>query len=1835
MRSYRNRPQFDRSSKSHRARRFVPACAEALESRQLLATIYVDASVTSGAHNGGSWANAYQDLQQALGAAVSGDRIDVAAGTYKPTSGTDRTATFQLLDGVAIYGGYSGHGASNPDYRAPSANRTALSGAIGTVSTGDNSYHVVTTVDLDATSVLDGFYIVDGTANGTGFTDYTSTGGGMLNLFSSPSVNNCVFNGNRGDGAGMYNSGSSPMVTNCIFVGNSAATGGRGGGVANTSSSNPTLVNCTFSLNNAQSGGAMYNYYSSPTLVDCCFTGNRADADIGLGGGMCNTASSPALTNCVFVGNTAARGGGLDNVQSSSPILTNCTLSNNAATQFIDSSGGGLSSVGSSSASLTNCIVWGNSARNGSELYQSNGTIIATYCDVQWGWTGVGNISGNPLFVHDPSPGSDGVWDTSDDGTDLRLQPTSPAIDAGKNVAVPPGVVTDVAGNSRFQDVPTTPNTGLGSAPVVDMGAYEAAPPPTIAFTLPAQSSVESTGAVTVTILMSPPRSSPITLPLVLGGSAQQGSDYTLAATSITIPAGAASADISVNLINDIAYEADETVTLTLGLWPADSVGIITTHAITIQDNDAPVVDPITSRTVNEGAALAFTATAADPVTPGPSLTFSLDGTVPAGASITAGGAFSWTPTETQGPGTYTFTVRASKISNPVLYGTKSFTVTVNETNQAPMLPAIADMTVDEGTLISFPLGASDSDLPANSLTYSVVAGSQLPAITANGSFICTPTEAQGPGTYTMTQRVTDNGSPPLSATQTFHITVCEVNQPPVVATITSKSVQEGHPLTFTAAATDSDLPANTLSFSLDPGAPAGAAINPSTGVFAWTPTTQQGPGIYTLTVSATDNGSPPLSGSTSFTVSVGNVNQPPDLPPIPAQTVDEGTLLSFAIVATDPDLPPDTLTYSLGTGVPAGAAINPTTGLFTWTPTEAQGPGTYNIVVRVTDNGSPSAYTTRSFSVSVREVADPNVAPILSSLPDMSVDECIATRFYINATDPNPSDRCTYAMEGVTPVGVALDPSTGLFAWTPDESQGPGIYSFTVRATDNGAPSLSTTGTFNITVREVNLAPSIAPIADQTVQPGGTLRLTATGADADLPANTLAFSLDNPPTGAVINPSTGELVFSPTAASGSIPITIRAADNGSPPLSSTRTFYVTIAVGAATATFSATPADEGSPSTISFTNASGSGLLYSFDLDNDGTFEIADVTTPSRTVIFPDNGTYTVRGRIKVDGGPATTYTAAVTVNNVAPTAAFSAPTTATEGSSATISLTSPADPSSADIAAGLRYSFDMDNDGVFEIADVSNPLRALTFPDDGSYTVRGRIADKDGGSNTYTATVVVSNVAPTISLTGAGSTYEGSTYTLSIGQSADPGADTVSAYRVDWGDSLSDTYAAPGSKTHVYADGPASFTIAVFLTDADGTYAAGSQQITVMDVQPTLIISGLTAALAGQDYTLGLSAADPGADPISAWHIDWGDGTIDDVAGNPPSSPHPYSAVGSYTITATATDDDGTFSAVNSVAVSVSDVAGSISGMVFDDADADGQLDGDEAGVGGRVVFIDANANGTLDTGERAAISGADGSYCFSEVPIGPAYALCQILPPGWRTTLPASGQQAVQLSGDQPSAVADFGAGRSVSISGTLANDLNGNGRRDAREPVLAGRTVFLDNDGDSQLDAGETSMLTDTTGYFRFGDLPAGVYHLRAQTSTGWRISGKLPADDGLSTGGSSGYQQLLLTQKAMVSGTVFVHANGNGKREAAEAALRGMRIFVDLDKDGLFDSNEPSVVSDAKGNFSLQSLSAGRYVLRAAGKKGYSATSPRGGGYTLSLKKGQSLTKRLFGQRRIG
>ena len=303
-----------------------------------------------------------------------------------------------------------------------------------------------------------------------------------------------------------------------------------------------------------------------------------------------------------------------------------------------------------------------------------------------------------------------------------------------------------------------------------------------------------------------------------------------------------------------------------------------------------------------------------------------------------------------QGPGSYPVTVIVTDSGTPASTDSRVVTITVGEVTSAPMLTAIGNKVVNEGALLNFNASAKDNDFPAQTLTFSLSNAPSGASITSGGVFTWTPTEAQGPGSYNVTVRVTDSGVPPLNAFETITISVNESNIAPSLAVIGNKTVVKNNPLSFSAVGSDLDLPAQTLTYSLDTGAPTGASINPTTGAFTWTPSNSQGPSTNSLTIRVTDNGPGSLSTARTFSVVVFNDNTAPQLAAIGNKEVTTQTLLTFQATANDAESTSQTLTFTLE-NAPAGASIHPLTGVFTWTPTDDQGPSTNVVTVRVTDS--------------------------------------------------------------------------------------------------------------------------------------------------------------------------------------------------------------------------------------------------------------------------------------------------------------------------------------------------------------------------------------------------------------------------------------------------------------------------------------------------------------------------------------------------------------------------------------------------------------------------------------------------------------------------------------------------------------------------------------------------------------------------------------------------------------------------------------------------------------------------------------------------------------------
>lgn len=420
-----------------------------LAGNALAAATYRVTTTATGTGDGLSWGSA-MTLQQALTAAVSGDEIWVAEGTYRPTTTTDRTISFVLRAGVAVYGGFTTAATARSD-RDWIAHVTTLSGDIGTAgTTSDNSYHVVN-VPAGSGTILDGFTIQDGNANGT---SPNNSGAGIYNLGSS-TLRNLVITTNAAtsSGGGLFNSGTITVTLSFVtFQSNTASTaaghvGGAGifnQGVDASHICTCNLTNVTFDSNSVGAtgvGGGVYNHqFCGGAWTNVFFLNNSA----GYGGGACNYGGSTVtITNALFYKNgaTGAQGGGL-RCDGSNATLTYVTFNQNTAGASYRAL-----QVASGTVTLRNCVMWGDT---GGEIA---GTATVNYSDVQGGYAGTSNINADPLFK-------------DAGGGDLHLGHGSPCIDAGDNVAP----YTDLDETTRPLD---GNNDGTATC---DMGAYEAFP---------------------------------------------------------------------------------------------------------------------------------------------------------------------------------------------------------------------------------------------------------------------------------------------------------------------------------------------------------------------------------------------------------------------------------------------------------------------------------------------------------------------------------------------------------------------------------------------------------------------------------------------------------------------------------------------------------------------------------------------------------------------------------------------------------------------------------------------------------------------------------------------------------------------------------------------------------------------------------------------------------------------------------------------------------------------------------------------------------------------------------------------------------------------------------------------------------------------------------------------------------------------------------------------------------------------------------------------------------------------------------------------------------------
>jgi hypothetical protein len=824
----------------------------------------------------------------------------------------------------------------------------------------------------------------------------------------------------------------------------------------------------------------------------------------------------------------------------------------------------------------------------------------------------------------------------------------------------------------------------------------------------------------------------------------------------------------------------------------------------------------------------------------------------------------------------YGLTVQVADSGNPALTGQATITIHVNDVNDAPVI-APATFSVPESATSGTAVGTvAATNVDSNqTLTYSITAGNTggvfaidpaTGAITVVGAvdFETTPT-------YTLTVQATDNGNPVLSGQATITINVSNVNESPSVTATTFTVAENASSGTVVGTVAASDPDANTtLAYAITAGNTGNVfAIDPATGQvtvvgtldFETTPS-------YSLTVQATDNGTPALQGQATITITITNVNESPTVTPATfsvAENAANGAIVG-TVSASDPDAG-TTLTYSIVSGNTGNVfAINPSTGQITVAgaldfETTAQ----YTLVVQATDNGTPVLSGQATITVNVTDANDgPAVSPATFSVAENSANGVVVGS--VSASDPDGGTNLTYAITaGNTGNVFAIDPATGQitvagaldFETTPN-------YSLTVSVTDNGNPAATGQATITINLSNVNDAPTVSPAMFAVAENAATGTVVGTVQAADQDAGTtLTYAILGGNTGNAfaIDPATGEITVNgsldfETLAAYSL--TVQATDNGNPTLSNTATITINLTnvneAPTATATTFAVNENVAAGTVVGTVSASdidaGSVLTYAITAGNTGNVFAIDPATGQLTVAgslnFETHASYLLTVQVTDNGNPALTGQATITIqaNDLNETPSVSPATFTIDENAAIGAAVGTISASDPDAGAVLTYAITAGNIGnVFHIDPATGEITvvgALDFETLASYSLTVEATDNGNPALSGAATITihlndVNEADPVVSAA-----------TFSVDENVATGTvvGTVAATDADTAQTL--TYAIIGGNTgNAFAIDPAtgeitvvgslnfetlaSYTLTVQATDNVNPTRSGQNSITI----------------------------------------------------------------------------------------------------------------------------------------------------------------------------------------------------------------------------------------------------------------------------------------------------------------------------------------------------------------------------------------------------------------------
>lgn len=484
-------------------------------------------------------------------------------------------------------------------------------------------------------------------------------------------------------------------------------------------------------------------------------------------------------------------------------------------------------------------------------------------------------------------------------------------------------------------------------------------------------------------------------------------------------------------------------------------------------------------------------------------------------------------------------------------------------------------------------------------------------------------------------------------------------NTPPVLSVPALPiNISELVPFGFKATATDPDVPAQTLTFSLV-NEPLGALIDAVSGDFTWTPTEAQGPATYTFDVKVTDSGSPPLSDSKSVTVMVDEVNVVP-IANSQSVTTNEDTSVAITLSGTDADIPVQVLTFSL-VNSPTNGVLSGIAPSLTYTP-NTNFNSFDSFAFTISDGIATSNIATVIITITAVNDAPVAVNDSYTTNEDTPL-TIIATGVLGNDTDTE-NDPLTAVLDTTTSNGSLTLNSDGSFTYTPDPDFN-GSDSFTYHANDG--TDNSNIATVTITVDPVNDAP-VADAQSVTTTENTSVAITLTGSDVD--GDALTFSIvtgPSPGTLSGLNPSAGTVTYTPaTNFNGADSFTFQVNDglvNGNiatvsvtitpipinnPPIANAGADQ-TVTSGALVTLDGSGSDPDGDPITFSWSQTSGPAVTLSDPTLAKPTFNAPSVTIPttlSFNLVVNDGKVNSVPDSVIITVNPLITPPSALSVN-------------------------------------------------------------------------------------------------------------------------------------------------------------------------------------------------------------------------------------------------------------------------------------------------------------------------------------------------------------------------------------------------------------------------------------------------------------------------------------------------------------------------------------------------------------------------------------------------------------